>query len=155
MIFCPHFDVTDEGGGLELNTRLQQFNMEVAATMNVLSDRVEGLNALIIGTETVHRTLVSESQHVVVQVISQAKREFEAHGAASASLRAAIEEVVAQARAEYQAQQKKINASQAATQGTHDAARGEFSLMRKSIAELQVVVREQQQALDLLEDLVA
>ena len=98
MVFSPTFDPSDLAVKPGLGQRLATFNAEVAAAVNLLSDTAEVLTGRIVGVEMAHRTLADGAQAALLEVLSQARAEFQAQGSSLLALRAEVQKEMVEFR---------------------------------------------------------
>ena len=92
VIFSPGFTVSTAGeAGLTERLKQQQaLNDYLSSSLTELRDGQQTLHARLVGADTDHRALVTNSQRVVGEVVTEARREFYNHDQAVAELKSAM-----------------------------------------------------------------
>ena len=141
MVFSPSFDPSDLAVRPGLGQRLATFNAEVATAVNLLSDTVEGLAGRIVGVEMAHRTLADGAQAALLEVLSQARAEFQAQGSSLLALRAEVQEEMVEFRG-------YLLETRGVLEQLYEGSRGEFAALQQAVGEAYRAQQEDRRRLE-------
>ena len=137
-MFSPTFDPSDLTVRPGLGQRLATFNAKVAAAVNLLSDTTEGLTGRIVGVEMAHRTLADGAQAALLEVLSQARAEFQAQGSSLLALRAEVQKDMIEFRG-YLLETRGVLGQLC------EGSRGEFAALQQAVGEAYRAQQEDQE----------
>ena len=133
MIFSPTLDPDAPGAGREVYSRLQRFNMDVAASINELSEGFEALLARVITTENSQHILAGGHRQALEELVGHARVEFTRLSDDANQAKAAVVQEAADVR-------RLLTATQTAVTELYNGAAGEFTAVRGGIGQAEQAV---------------
>ena len=113
----------------ELGPKLADFNAKVSVALNALAEQADRLQGRMVGVETDQRALAEGAQGAVRTIVTNARAEFEAHGAAVAILRAEVADEILKTRV-------FLDETRQGLEALYTACQGEFAAIQGSVADV-------------------